>query len=306
MKPNALTPEKRIARLAHPGRKVRMVLDTDTFNEVDDQFALAYALKSPESVQVEAVYAAPFFNERSAGPGDGMEKSYAEIQKILNFMQIPSDGFAFKGSTAYLADERTPRESEAARDLVRRAMAAKDDDPLYVVAIGAITNVASAILMEPAIVGNIVVVWLGGHAFSWPDNREFNLRQDVPASRVIFDCGVPLIHIPCNGVTSHLTTTVPELNAYLHGKSGLGTYLTDIVRECTEGLSAASRVIWDVATIAWLVEPEWIPSALVHSPILTDQITYSYDQRRHFIRSAYFVKRDAVFADLFRKLGASE
>jgi inosine-uridine nucleoside N-ribohydrolase len=306
MKPTALTPEKLIAHLAHPGRKVRMVLDTDTYNEVDDQFALAYALRSPERLQVEAVYAAPFFNERSSGPGDGMEKSYAEILKILSFMKIPSGGFVFKGSAGYLADGNTPRESEAARDLVRRAMAAPNDDPLYVVAIGAITNIASAILMEPAIVGKIVVVWLGGHAFSWPDTQEFNLRQDVPASRLIFDCGVPLIHIPCNGVTTHLTTTVPELNAYLHGKSGLGTYLTDIVKECTAGLSAASRVIWDVAAVAWLVDPEWVPSALVHSPVLTDQVTYSSDPRRHFIRSAYFVKRDAIFADLFRKLGSAE
>ena len=40
-----------------PNEKVRMVLDTDTYNEIDDQFALVYALLCPEKLNVEAVYA---------------------------------------------------------------------------------------------------------------------------------------------------------------------------------------------------------------------------------------------------------
>jgi len=48
-----------------------MVLDTDTYNEVDDQFAVVYALRSPERLRVEALYAAPFHNDRSSGPADG-------------------------------------------------------------------------------------------------------------------------------------------------------------------------------------------------------------------------------------------
>ena len=56
-----------------------MVLDTDTYNEIDDQFALVYALLSPERLNVEAIYAAPFHNKRSQGPEDGMHRSYDEI-----------------------------------------------------------------------------------------------------------------------------------------------------------------------------------------------------------------------------------
>lgn len=290
-------------RLEHPKGKVRMVLDTDTYNEVDDQFALAYALKSPEKLAVEAVYAAPFHNGRSSGPADGMEKSYDEIQRILNLMDVPSDGFVYRGSTGYLTDAQTPQHSEAARDLVTRALRCGEDDLLYVVAIGAITNVASAILMEPRIIEKIVVVWLGGHAFHWPHTKEFNLRQDLHASRLVFDSSVPLIHIPCCGVTTHLLTTIPELEHYLMGKSKLGTYLTDIVRGYTNDPHGWSKVIWDIATIAWLINPDWVPSTLVHSPILTDQITWSFDANRHFIRSANFIDRDQVFRDVFKKLG---
>ena len=56
------------------------------------------------------------------------------------------------------------------------------EKPLYVLAIGAITNVASAILKNPEIIDRIVIVWLGGNALHWPENKEFNLYQDVAAA----------------------------------------------------------------------------------------------------------------------------
>ena len=58
-----LSEQDRISRLGAPAGKVRMVLDTDTYNEIDDQFALTYALLSPDKLSVEAIYAAPFHNQ---------------------------------------------------------------------------------------------------------------------------------------------------------------------------------------------------------------------------------------------------
>ena len=105
----------------------------------------------------------------------------------------------FRGSTDYLKNRNQPEESDAVRDLIDRAMSADENNPLYVAAIGAITNVASAILLKPEIIQKIIVVWLGGHAMHWHDTNEFNLMQDVPAARVIFNSGVPLILVPCMG-----------------------------------------------------------------------------------------------------------
>ena len=107
-------------RLELPAGKLDMVLDTDTYNEVDDQFALAYALRSPERLNVQAVYAAPFLNDRASSPADGMEKSYAEIVRLLGKMDLPAQGRVFEGSRAFLPDGRTPVDSPAARDLVAR------------------------------------------------------------------------------------------------------------------------------------------------------------------------------------------
>ena len=87
-------------RLRPPTGPVRMVLDTDTYNEIDDQFAVVYALRSPEKLTVEALYAAPFTNDRSTGPGDGMEKSYDEIVRLLDRLHLSADGFVYRGSTA--------------------------------------------------------------------------------------------------------------------------------------------------------------------------------------------------------------
>ncbi len=292
----------RLERLQAPAGKVRMVLDTDTYNEIDDQFAVVYSLLSPEKLDVEAIYAAPFFNHRSSGPADGMEKSYEEILRLLDRLDVSPEEFVYRGSTGFLNNYEQPYRSEAALDLVERAMASPPDDPLYVVAIAAITNVASAILIEPKIIEHIVLLWLGGNAHFWPHNREFNLKQDIPSSKLVFDCGVPLIQFPCMGVTTHLRTTLAEIERYVEGRGPIGDYLTGIFRDYEEDHFAWSKEIWDIITIAYLIDNAWVPSDIVHSPILTDQLTWSFDTSRHFIRCANYVRRNPIFRDLFTKL----
>ena len=251
---------------------------------------------------MQAVYAAPFFNELSEGPKDGMEKSYDEILSILERMNTPSDGYVYKGSESYLQSQHQPVDSPAARDLVAKAMAASTDSPLYVVAIGAITNVASAILLEPQIIEKIVVVWLGGHDLHWRDTKEFNLMQDVFAARVILDSGVPLVLVPCMGVASHLITTLPEVERFVKGKGDIGNFLAERFESCSTNHYAYSRVIWDISVIALLLDIHAVQTELVHSPVLTDQVTWSVDRSRHLIRIANHINRDQVFRDLFLKL----
>ncbi|MBJ9987487.1 MULTISPECIES: nucleoside hydrolase [Paenibacillus] len=300
-----ITDDERIRRLQHPGRPVRIVLDTDTFNEIDDQFAVIYAMKSSTSVSVEALYAAPFYNELSESPWDGMEKSYQEILKIRQLAQR-EDIPVHRGSGSYLPGADVPVDSDAARDLVHRALASSPDDPLYVVAIGAITNVASAILLEPEIINRIVVVWLGGHSLHWPDTREFNLAQDLHGSRLLLGCGVPLVLVPCMGTASHLLTTLSELETHIKHKGEVGQYLYDTYRNCSPDHYAYSRVIWDISVIAWLAVPEACPSILVPSPRISEDFRWVNDPTRHQIRYIYHVNRDAVFRDLFNKIAEAK
>ena len=63
-----------------------------------------------------------------------------------------------------------------------------------------------------------------------------------------------------------------------------------------------SWVIWDVINIAWLLQPEWLPSELVRTPRLGPDRRWQADPTRHLMREAHAVLRDAVFNDLFAKL----
>lgn len=291
----------RLQRLEPPGAPVAMVLDTDTYNEIDDQFALAYCLLSGERLRVEAVYAAPFHNSRSSGPDDGMEKSYDEIVRVLERMNRGPEGFAFRGSRSYLPAADQPVASPAVDDLVERAMAEREG-PLYVVPIGAITNIASAILRRPEIVERIVVVWLGGQPHNWHTAIEFNLKQDLHATRVILDSGVPFVHVPCTNVAQHVTTTLAELDAHIRGHNALGDYLYAIFEEYADDHFARAKVLWDLAPVAWLVNSAWVPTVLTHAPLLTDLVTWSQDRTRHLMREAVGCNRNAIFGDLFRKI----
>jgi inosine-uridine nucleoside N-ribohydrolase len=298
----SVSEQQRIEMLKPPKKRpVRMVLDTDTYNEIDDQFAVVYALISPE-LDVQAVYAAPFKNSRSRGPGDGMEKSYEEILRILLKLGRSSEDFAFRGSTSYLTNIRKPEKSPAAMDLIKRAKRSSPEEPLYVAAVGAITNVSNAILIDPTIIQNIVVVWLGGNGHHWPHQREFNFRQDLNASRIIFDSGVPFVQLPCTPVVTHFITTVPEMERYVGGRGEIGDYLLEIFKDYRKDHFGWSKVLWDMTAIAWIINDKWLPSDLVHSPIVTDNYTFSFDRSRHLIRSVNFVRRDSIFRDFFTKL----
>ena len=253
-------------------------------------------------MSIEAIYAAPFTNKRAASPDLGMEQSYDEILRLLALMDRPHSGLVHKGSTAYVGPALLPQRSPAALDLVGRAMSATPEDPLYVVGLAALSNIASALLIEPRIIRNIVVIWLGGHAPYWPDTYEFNLRQDVAAARLVLDCGVPLVLIPCNGVTRMLSTTVAELERYVEPTGPVGAFLTDRVRGYRTDHVGWSKPIWDIAPIAYLIDESWAPADLMHSPVLTDCTTWSVDTSRHLIRCTRFVDRDRIFRDLFRKL----
>lgn len=289
-----------LERLQPPAGKISVVIDTDTYNEIDDQFAVVYALLSPERINVEAIYAAPFLNDRSNGPKDGMEKSYNEILNLLTKMGRNHDGFVYKGSDRFLKSYAEPVESAAARDLVRKAMASKD--PLYVLTLGAPTNVASAILMEPEIINKMVVVWLGGAGPDWRYASEFNLQQDMLSSQLLFNSGVPLVQLPTIPVTSHLLTTIPEVEHFLKGKGPIADYLCDIFTDYHSGAYAWSKVIWDISAIAYAIEPKWFSTEIRHSPILTDQKTYSVNNTRHFYRVATSLNRDMIFGDMFKKI----
>jgi inosine-uridine nucleoside N-ribohydrolase len=121
--------------------KSRAVLDTDTYDEIDDQFALAYLLRASDVAEPEAICAAPFSKRSATSPADGMEKSFAEIERLLPRLE-QKEFPHFRGSDRLLGPAHEPVQSDAVTDLVARGMSATPAEPLTIVAIAALTNVA--------------------------------------------------------------------------------------------------------------------------------------------------------------------
>ena len=300
-----MTKEQRIKNLSVPSGKVDVIIDTDAFNEIDDQYAIAYLLRSSDKLNTKAIYAAPFTKIDRHDPAIGMEESYEEIFRVLD--RLGESCAVFRGSTSYLSDESTPVISDAAKDLAKRVENYSPEHPLYVVAIGAITNVASAILLNPKVCENAVVVWLGGHAWHYHDNYEFNARQDVAAARVVFSSGVPLVQLPCNGVVSAFTLSRPDLETWFIGKGEIADYLAKITIEeiAKRGWGDIwGKAIWDVTAVAWLLndEDKFMLSRIVKSPMPTYEHTYSDNPNGHDMRYVYHINNNELLRDLIAKL----
>ncbi len=305
-----MTNEQFLKNLTPPDGVIDVLLDTDTYNEIDDQFALCYMLRYQDRFRIQGICAAPFLNPRSTSPEDGMEKSYREIFKALKVADCEElNDRVYSGSRTFMPDEQTAVSSPAADFMAALADRYSPEKPLYIVAIGAITNVASAFLKNPAMAQNCVVVWLGGHAAHMHEPVwEFNMKQDVAAARVIFQSGVPLVQLPCDGVVDHFDTTRYELTHWLSGKNALCDYLVNATVEEAESYAANrpwNRPIWDVTAVAWLlngngrfmqgeVRPRFMPS-YDRTYAETDGLPPMYYVTR--------IHRIDLFEDLFRRLG---
>lgn len=285
---------------------VDCVLDTDTFNEIDDQFAIGYLLNNRDKLNVKALYAAPFLNHTlSSSAEEGMIKSYNEIHKLLDFMGYSElKDVVYKGSTNFMTDENTPIISDAAKHLAELAMNYTPENPLFVIAIGAITNVASAVLLEPSIADKVVLIWLGGTAYHVGSTVEFNMIQDIPAARVMFKNFKNIVMLPCEGVVSEFSTTIHEAAYWLKGKNSLCDYLCHILEEVTVKERATSRVIWDVCAVAWLLNKDnkFMLDEIVNLRLPGYNGRYeesSLDKKICYVKKIF---RDELYSELFKKL----
>ncbi len=327
----ALTPDGRGRLLAPPSGPVDVVIDTDVTNEIDDQFALVWALLRPDRVRLRALHACPYalgpqlltepgfltaVQRAELGPADevaramrvvayaeGVERAEAECRRIVGL--AGADVPVVRGCATRMPDERTPVASDAVDSLV--ALAHEDrEGPLYVLGIGAATNLASALLTDPSIAERVVVVWTSAYPSTWPrPNVSFNLAQDVAASRALFASGVPLVYLPGYQVGEQLRVSLLDLEAHVKGRGPLGDYLYELAAASHwYARPGATKVIWDLIDVAWVLDGRWVPSELVPTPVLEADLSWGHPPGRPLMREAHGVDRDAVFLDLYAALAA--
>ena len=280
--------------------KINIILDTDTYNECDDQFALSYLIKSKDLFNIEAITVAPYSHtERDVKVRDSQELSYNEILKICNWLNFDTDNKVFKGSMDYIQNGYDEK-NDAVNKIIEIAL---KNNKTYILGIGAITNIALAIKKEPKIVNKIEIIWLGGNELGYKDNLEYNFRQDVEAVKIVFESKVKLTILPCKNVVSELRIDINTLKKHLENKSDLCNYL--IGRFYNDGYHGIheSRVIWDIAVIAYMINKNWFETEQISCPNIRKDTSYEVTDNRHNITFVTKLDRNKIYDDLFKKLG---
>jgi len=275
--------------------KTRVILDTDAFNEMDDQFFLTYALLEPR-FEVEGVCATQYRVTEAS-----VDESYYEARRLLGLLGVSSKVPLFMGSDTALPDPKTPRPSPASRFIVERALA-KDPRPLYILAVGALTNVASACLENSAIRERIRLIWLGGS--KWPEGAltEFNAVNDRAAVKCVVEAGMDFTEIPTETCARQLTTTFAETEKQLLHRNLVGDYLVNLYRDYGHD----QKVIWDMTAVACLLQQtqrkKFLTIEEVQAPLVDEAtLRYSPNQKGARMKVCTGLDRAKIFSDFYAR-----
>lgn len=280
-------------------KKIRVIINTDAKNEVDDQFAIVQALLTP-SFDLKGLIAAHFGNEKSA---HSMLDSREEIDRLLSMMHLPTPVRVENGAPHALPDEATAVPSPGAELIISEALS-DDPRPLYVAFLGPLTDMASALLLEPSIAKrNVTVIWIGGR--DWPNGGwEYNLQNDVNAANVVFSSEVNVWQVPRN-VYRMMPVTHAELKEKIwpHGK--LGRYLAENVWDFNNAAASRPiefRILGDSPAIGLMLFGDCGAYDMIPAPRFNEDMTYDHNAGNRPIRVYRTMDSRFILEDLYAKL----
>lgn len=289
-------------------KKIRVIVHTDCKNEADDQFAVAHHLMTPR-FEVKGIVAGHFWKNPQMYGEDGTAKaSYEEVLKVLKLMELEGKYPVFLGASKGMPDEQTPVDSEGARFIIEEAMK-EDDRPLYVACQGAVTDIASALLLCPEIADRMTVIWIGGGDYP-KGGFEFNLMMDIHAANVLFASKAEVWQIPMS-LYKTMAVSLAELQQKVFPCGQIGEYLFTQMVEFNH-YAAKYNMAWphgeiwglgDQGTIAVLMEElEKTSYDLLPAPRIAEDMTYIHDQENRCIRVYHYLDVRLTLEDFFAKL----
>lgn len=282
---------------------IRLIVDTDAKNEADDQFAIVQALLSPKFEHVGLI-AAHFGQDRCR---DSMMQSYHELETIFDLMDFPAENMIYKGAETAIPDKQTPVASEGAELIIREAMK-EDDRPLYVIFLGAITDLASAYLMEPRIAKRLTAIWIGGGRYP-NGGPEFNLGNDIHGANVVFASPIELWQVPKN-VYEMMPVSLAELDYKVAPCGKIGRYLLDQLNEHAheEGprksvfRTGETWVLGDNPAVGLLLYEHRFEYDWVQAPMITSDMSYVHTGLNRPIRVYKSIDSRLILDDMYAKL----
>jgi inosine-uridine nucleoside N-ribohydrolase len=244
----------------------RIFLDSDTANEIDDLYAIARALLEP-GFEIAGLSSAQW-NTRLSPPDTVAEsqKLNTEILRLMGRQEIPAPlGSEMIMGKPWGGDE--PRDSPAARLMIREARAMKAGERLAIVNTGATTNVASAIKLAPDILPKVAVYLMGAHYFAgrkvW-NKDEFNVRNDLNALNFLLNTEGLELHVMPANVCGKLVFEQTATLERLQGKGEIWDYLA--ARWLSFSPESEKWVMWDLALVEALAHPELAKEAQFKTP----------------------------------------
>jgi len=278
--------------------KQRVIVNTDAKNEADDQFAIVHAVLTP-SFELHGIIPAHFGTAKSA---TSMQDSYDETMLLLQLMGLEEEVRVEAGAAQAMPDEATPVDSPGAQLIIAEAM--KDDPrPLHIAFYGPVTEMASALLLEPQIENrNIRVIWIGGGA--WPNGgKEYNLSNDIHAANVIMKSNLEIWQVPRSTYRT-MSVGYAELIEKIYPQGEIGKYLIDQLIEHNTRTNPwmEYRSLGDSPCIGIIMDPESGKFSWRPAPIFDQQMHYLHTGKYRPIRVYENVNTRFIHEDLFAKL----
>jgi inosine-uridine nucleoside N-ribohydrolase len=265
---------------ARTSERIRIILDTDANNELDDQHAIAYLLFNGDVFDVEGITV-----NRTSG-GGGIDRHVEEAERVVRLCASHPQVRVYKGASGHYEeillhiDEPQFDGSDAVNFIVERAMA-EDDRPLVLIPIGKLTNIALALKKEPALAERVRIVWLGTN---YPEPGEYNFENDVAALAPILESEVPFELVTVrygqpsgtDAVKAQLADTQrimpgkgPSLSTPVTGRhGGMFTNFGDYSVELFEKFrgNPRERPLFDMAAVAIVKNPKWAQRVTMPAP----------------------------------------
>lgn len=281
---------------------VRLIINTDAKNEADDQFAIVQAMLSPKFENVGMI--AAHYGTRHT---DSMERSFQELEVIFEKMGFPKKGMIYHGAPNALPDKNTPIPSEGADLIVREAMK-NDKRPLFAIFLGPLTDLASALIIEPRIASRMKAIWIGGGRYP-SGSAEFNLGNDIHAANVVFQSSMEIWQVPKN-VYEMMPLSLAELEQKVLPCGKIGEYLLQQLDEHAheEGprnsvfRTGETWVVGDSPAVGLLLYEHRFEFDWVQAPMVTEDMAYVQTGLNRPIRVYKNIDSRLILDDFFAKL----
>ena len=228
--------------------KINIILSCDTKNEIDDQFAITYSVKSPN---INLLGVVSVQNTKKHGI-ESVDKYHQEAKKILRLCgsKIP----AHKGSRNPLKSEDKPEISPGVEFIINSIL--KSKEKIWIISTGPCTDLVNACLLEPKIMKKCKFVWLGGFKNNLEvkslNGKECNFNADRLATEILMKLDIDLTLLPAWGVADRMITHCPSLIKSLEKRN---LPITNYLSKLVQSIKSRFWILWDVSAPAIIDNP---------------------------------------------------